>query len=72
MRPIDKSDTLLHYVDQGSQHISEKSQRLMADSNLLCSMSRSGNVGGNAATESLLLKAERITRKTYRTRNKAS
>jgi hypothetical protein len=29
MRPIDKSDTLLHYLDQGSQHTSEKCQRLM-------------------------------------------
>ena len=42
----------------------------MADSGIVCSMSRSGNVGDNAAMESFSsLKTERIECKTYRTRN---
>src|SRR5215213_4627519 len=45
----------------------------MADSGIVCSMSRSGNVWDNAAMESffLSLKTERAGRKTYRTRNEA-
>jgi putative transposase len=46
---------------------------LMADSGIVCSMSRSGNVWDNAAMESFFssLKTERIERKNYRTRNEA-
>ena len=47
-----KPDSLLHHSDQGSQYSSEQFQRLMADSGIVCSMSRSGNVWDNAATES--------------------
>lgn len=45
----------------------------MADSGIVCSMSRSGNVWDNAAMESFFssLKTERTARKTYRTRNEA-
>jgi putative transposase len=45
----------------------------MADSGIVCSMSRSGNVWDNAAMESFFssLKTERTTRKIYRTRNEA-
>jgi len=44
----------------------------MANNGATCSMSRSGNVWDNAATESFFsLKTERIARKTYRTRNQA-
>jgi len=41
----------------------------MADHGVICSMSRSGNVGDNAAMESFFssLKAERTACKTYRT-----
>jgi transposase InsO family protein len=55
------------------QYTSEQFQLLMADSGIVCSMSRSGNVWDNAAMESFFssLKAERIERKTYRTRNEA-
>ena len=70
-----KPDALMHHSDQGSQYLSEQFQRLMADSGIVCSMSRSGNVweGDNAAMESFFssLKTERIERKTYRTRNEA-
>ena len=45
----------------------------MADSGIVCSMNRSGNVWDNSAMESFhsSLKAERTARKTYRTRNEA-
>ncbi len=45
--------------------------RLMADSSIVCSMSRSGNVWDNAALESFFssLRTERTARKNYRTRN---
>ena len=68
-----KPDALLHHSDQGSQYTSEQFQRLMADSGIVCSMSRSGNVWDNAAMESFFssLKTERTERKTYRTRNEA-
>jgi putative transposase len=44
-----KPGALLHHSDQGSQYTSEQFQRLMADSSIVCSMSRSGNVWDNAA-----------------------
>ncbi len=68
-----KPRELLHRSDQGSQYSSEQFQRLMADSGIACSMSRSGNVWDNAAMESFFssLKTERTARKTYRTRNEA-
>jgi putative transposase len=45
----------------------------MADSGIVCSMSRSGNVWDNAAMESFFssLKTERTARKIYLTRNEA-
>src|SRR5258707_6324203 len=66
-------DALVHHSDQGSQYTSEQFQRLMADSGIVCSMSRSGNVWDNAAMESLFssLKTERTARKSYLTRNQA-
>ncbi|MDO9294652.1 IS3 family transposase, partial [Bradyrhizobium sp.] len=66
-----KPDALMHHSDRGSQYVSERFQRLMADSGIVCSMSRSGNVWDNAAMESFFpsLKTERTARKNYRTRN---
>jgi putative transposase len=45
----------------------------MADSGIVCSMSRSGNVWDNAAMESFFpsLESERTARKTCRSRNEA-
>jgi putative transposase len=68
-----KPNKLLHHSDQGSQYASEQFQRLMADSGIVCSMSRSGNVWDNAAMESFFssLKTERTARKIYFTRDEA-
>jgi putative transposase len=64
---------LLHHSDQGSQYSREQFQRLMVDSGIVCSMSRSCDVWDNAAMESFFspLKTERMARKNYRTRNAA-
>ena len=68
-----KPDALMHHSDRGSQYASEQFQRLMAESGIVCSMSRSGNVSDNAAMASFFssLKAERTERKTYHIRNEA-
>jgi hypothetical protein len=56
-----------------AQYSRDQFQQLMADSGIVCSMSRSGNVWDNAAMESFFssLKTERTERKIYRTRNEA-
>jgi putative transposase len=68
-----KPYALLHHSDHPSQYSSEQFQRLMADHGVVCSMSRSGNIWGNAAMESFFssLKTERTARKIYRTRDQA-
>src|SRR5262249_57689726 len=69
-----RPNALLHHSDRGSQYTSEQFQRLMAGNDVVCSMSRSGNVWDNAAMESFFssLKTKRIGNKTYRTRYEAS
>ncbi|WP_247523421.1 IS3 family transposase, partial [Bradyrhizobium sp. 145] len=63
-----KPDALMHPSDHGSQYASEQFQRLMAESGIVCSMSRSGNVWDNAAMESFFssLKTERTERRCVR------
>lgn len=69
----EKSDSLLHHSDQGSQYTSKQFQRLMADHGITCSMSRSGNVRDKCCDGSFFssLKTERTARKVYRTRDDA-
>jgi putative transposase len=66
-------EQLIIHTDQGSQYTSEQFQRLMADNNVTCSMSRFGNVWDNAAMESFFssLKTELIGKKIYRSRDQA-
>jgi putative transposase len=81
-----KADALLNHSDQGAQYTSEQFQRLLADSGITCSMSRTGNVWDRAmvtprvretmarsAMESFFssLKTEQTARKVYRTRDEA-
>ena len=40
-----RPESLLHHSDRGSQYVSERFQRLMADHGIVCSMSRAGNAG---------------------------
>jgi putative transposase len=60
-----KPNELLRHSDQGSQYTSDQFQRLMADSGIVCCMSRSGNVWDSAAMESFFssLKTERTAGK---------
>jgi putative transposase len=64
---------LLHHSDRGSQYTSEAFQRLLAEIDVTCSMSRSGNVWDNSVMESFFssLKTERVAGKVYRTRDQA-
>ena len=64
---------LLHHSDRDSQYSSEQFQRLMADSGIVCSMSRSGNVWTTRPWKASFssLKTERTARKAYQTRNEA-
>jgi putative transposase len=68
-----KPNALLHHSDRGNQYSSQHFQQLMAESGIVCSMSRSGHVWDNAAMESFFssLKTERTARKAYQTRNEA-
>ena len=68
-----KPQAVVRHSDRGSQNTSEPFQRLLADHGVICSMSRAGNVGDNAAMESFFssLKTERTAAKTYRTRARA-
>lgn len=68
-----RADALLHHSDQGSQYSSDPFQRLLADHDITCSMSRAGNVWDNSAMESFFstLKTERTARKVYRSRDAA-
>lgn len=64
---------LLHHSDQGSQYTAEEFQRLLEAHGIICSMSRRGDCWDNAAMESFFstLKAERVNRRRYRTREEA-
>ena len=68
-----RSEKLMHHSDQGSQYTSDAFQRLLCDQGIECSMSRKGNCWDNSPTESFFssLKAERVDRKMYRTRDAA-
>ena len=59
--PRGKPKALLHHSDQGSQYSGEEFQRLLAEQNITCSMSRRGDCWDNAAMESFVstLKLER-------------
>jgi putative transposase len=68
-----KPRELLHHSDQGTQYTSEDFQRVLAAHGITCSMSRRGDCWDNAAMESFFstLKAERVSRKIYATRDDA-
>lgn len=68
-----KPKALLHHSDQCSQYSSEEFQRLLAEQNITCSMSRRGDCWDNAAMESFFstLKLERVNRRRYATWDEA-
>lgn len=62
---------VLHHSDQGSQYTSEQFQALLADSGIVCSMSKRGDCWDNAAMEGFFstLKTERLSRRIHRSRD---
>lgn len=64
---------LLHHSDRGSQYASAQYQAVLHAHRFMVSMSGTGNCFDNAAMESFFgtLKAERITRQIYQTRDQA-
>jgi putative transposase len=64
---------LLHHSDRGSQYASGQYQAVLQAHRLTVSMSSTGLCFDNAAMESFFgtLKAERITRQSYQTRDRA-
>ena len=64
---------LLHHSDRGRQYASRQYQALLQAHHFTVSMSGTGNCFDNAAVESFFgtLKAERIHRRTYQTRDQA-
>ena len=69
-----KPYALLHHSDRGSQYTSDAFQGLLGDIDVICSMSRSGNVWDNSAMENFFssLKTERTARTVYRYRSDAN
>jgi len=64
---------LLHHSDRGSQYASQSYRALLADHQILVSMSRTGNVYDNSVMESFFatLKTELVHRRRYQTRAEA-
>jgi putative transposase len=64
---------LLHHSDRGVQYASEDYQRLLEESGIQCSMSRSGDCYDNAVTESFFsgVKTELVNQQQYATRQEA-
>ena len=64
---------LVHHSDRGCQYASEDQRAILADHDILGSMSRRGNCLDNASVESFFgtLKTERVRRRRYRTRSEA-
>lgn len=64
---------LIHHSDRGSQYASHEYRRLLADNQVVCSMSRKADCWDNAVAESFWssLKFELVDRVSFRTRSAA-
>jgi transposase InsO family protein len=64
---------LLHHSDRGSQYAGDLYRSLLADYNIIVSMSRTGNCYDNAAMESFFstLKCDQVHAQNYQTRQEA-
>lgn len=65
---------LVHHSDRGSQYACQAYRKLLADHQITCSMSRTGNCWDNAVMESFwaTLKTEEVYRNAYATREQAT
>ena len=73
LRQRTPSDRLVHHSDRGSQYASRLYRSLLAEHDIVCSMSRKGNCWDNAVVESFFatLKTELIHRRTWSSRAEA-
>jgi len=64
---------LMHHSDRGSQYAAGEYQKLLRETQMICSMSRKGNCWDNAPMESFFatLKAELVYRERFKTRQEA-
>jgi len=64
---------LMHHSDRGSQYAAGEYQKLLRETQMICSMSRKGNCWDNAPMESFFatLKAELVYREQFKTRQEA-
>jgi putative transposase len=64
---------LMHHSDRGSQYASNDYQQMLADHQMVCSMSRKGNCWDNAVAESFYrsLKTELVFHEDFQTREEA-
>ena len=64
---------LIHHSDRASRYAGGDYQRMLNSAGMVCSMGRKGDCYDNAVVESFLgsLKAERVHRQQYRTRDQA-
>jgi putative transposase len=69
LRRRGKPEASLHDSDERSQYSSEEFQRLLAEQNIACSMSRRGDCWDNVAIESFF--SERASRRRHATRCEA-
>ena len=64
---------LMHHSDRGCQYAATEYQKLITETQMICSMSRKGNCWDNAPMESFFatLKAELVYRERFKTRQEA-
>ena len=64
---------LVHHSDRGSQYTAHAYRQLLADTGMVCSMSRKGNCWDNAPMESFFgsMKTEKDLRQPFETRRDA-
>jgi transposase InsO family protein len=67
-------EPLLHHSDRGTQYACQDYRKLLAEHQITCSMSRTGNCYDNAVMESFwaTLKTEEVYRNDYLTRKQAT
>ena len=67
------SNILICHSDRGSQYAASEFQKMLKNTNFICSMSRKGNCWDNAVVESFFgsLKTEVVHGNLFRTRNEA-
>ncbi len=69
----DVTPDLMHHSDRGGQYAADEYQKLLTETEMICSMSRKGDCWDNAPMESFFatLKTELVYRERFKTRQEA-